>query len=485
MAMCAVSALAAGFLAADSRCFHWFVLPLAGCGVLVAVNAVEWLRGRVDLFDPGAVFGLYGVHFFLVAPLLHVVWDQWRPWVAGPQDWRTWLGWMALLNFAGLVAYNCARRLAARTSRSEPPRVSWRLNRTVFGRLLVLALVGAAVLQLKVYASFGGLTGYISAVSEAGKDFGLSNAFTGFGPVFMISESFPLVAWLGLLAYGRESRWLRARTGAASCLAAVFVLLMLFGGLRGSRAATVWSLFLIAGSYHCWVQPIPKRILVCGLAFLIAFMYLYGFYKAAGLDAIARFQPPWDRRGLERETGRSTGTMILGDLARSDVQALILYRLTAPESDFEPAWGRTYLGAASILVPRFLWPNKPDGKVRWTTEVEMGKQAYRAGRWISSMVAGLAGEAMLNFGLWAAPAAYALFGLFVGWTQRFARTLDAHDSRRLLLPLLLTLAIQIPVSDLDNVIFFLMKYGAVPVLVVVLSSRRVVWEESQPLVHLR
>src|ERR1700723_1762590 len=31
---------------------HWFVIPAMVCGVLIGVDVIRWLRGRLDFFDP-------------------------------------------------------------------------------------------------------------------------------------------------------------------------------------------------------------------------------------------------------------------------------------------------------------------------------------------------------------------------------------------------------------------------------------------------
>src|ERR1700729_3110455 len=46
----------------SSRFQHWFLIPVSLCGILIGIDAVEWLRGRVDLYDPAGIVGLLGVH---------------------------------------------------------------------------------------------------------------------------------------------------------------------------------------------------------------------------------------------------------------------------------------------------------------------------------------------------------------------------------------------------------------------------------------
>ena len=68
---------ACGFLLASEQTAHWFIIPVLFCGVLIGCDAIDWFRGRLSLFDPAGIIGLVGVHFFFLAPLLHVTWDSW------------------------------------------------------------------------------------------------------------------------------------------------------------------------------------------------------------------------------------------------------------------------------------------------------------------------------------------------------------------------------------------------------------------------
>jgi len=113
--------------------------------------------------------------------------------------------------------------------------------------------------------------------------------------------------------------------------------------LRGSRSNTIWGVFWAVGIIHFWVRPLSKRMVLAGVCLLVAFMYLYGFYKALGRDVLTVYE-----QGTLSELGekldRTFEGLVLGDLGRSDVQAFLLYRLSMPGRDYTYAWGRTYLG---------------------------------------------------------------------------------------------------------------------------------------------
>ena len=73
--LCLIVAMA--FLGISNECWHWFVIPTFLCGVLMAHDAVNWCRGRLDPYDPVGLLGMFGIHFFFLAPFLHVIWEWW------------------------------------------------------------------------------------------------------------------------------------------------------------------------------------------------------------------------------------------------------------------------------------------------------------------------------------------------------------------------------------------------------------------------
>jgi hypothetical protein len=152
------------------------------------------------------------------------------------------------------------------------------------------------------------------------------------------------------------------------------------------------------------------------------------------------------------------------------VQAYIFYRLVRGNTTFEPTLGRSYLGTLCMFIPRSVWPDRPPTKTLEGTELQRGKGRWNPNR-ESSLVYGLSGEAMLNFGPYAAPLAMAIWGLLVGWVGRIGSRFRPGDMRLLLVPLLANLCIVALSNDSDNVLFHLVKNGLFPAVAVVLGSR--------------
>ncbi len=455
---------------------HWFVLPVLVCGIIISQDAVDYLTGRLTLFDPVGVLGLFGVHFFFLAPLLHVAWDSYlESYIDQPTEWRDWLGYMALINVAGVALYRIGCHRAAKWGGNAPPRYRFECNHKALLWACAAGLLISGSIQMWFYATRGGILGYINAVSA---DVGVGEAESvdaGMGIVFMISESFPILAMIFYAVASERKKYLRLMGVILAVFVGFFLLKMLFGGLRGSRASIVWALFWAAGIVHVWVRPLSRKFVALGLCFLVTFMYLYGFYKGLGKDVFVAMQ----EGTLEEKSKRGWHSMLLGDLGRSDVQAGLLYRLMRAESDYQLAWGRTYVGTFALLVPRSIWPERPPIKTQEGTDAFYGAGTYARGQWYSSKVYGIAGETMLNFGPWPVPFAYLLFGVVVGRLQHLLRVLKPGDTRLLIHPFLVMWCFSIIQSDSDNLLFNFIKDGMMPLAVVFVGSRRIRTAEPQ------
>ena len=459
------TAVACGLVLAFEPFRHWFILPVAVCGAICALGVSPWVMGRTDVFDPmPAMFG-FGLHFFFGAPILHVLEDKWMRFVDGPDDWRYWLGFMACLNALGLImAWFGARSLAPRVKiRSEH---TWVAQRPKFDAVFIILGLVSVVLEGYVLARFGGIAGYANAFGDR------DGAFEGMGLLFVFSESLPILTaiWLAqaVRRSGRRPSWLWICRG----LTGLLLLKLPFGGLRGSRSNTVWMMLWALAIIHVWIRDVPRRYLVGGLLALVGFLNFYGFYKGAGPEGVAALVDSELRERLEDETGRTLSTALLGDLGRADVQALVLQRATSSTWRYESAQGATYLAAAALLIPRQLWPGRPEGKVAVGTNALYGPGAFESGAWRSSRIYGLAGEAILNFGPASVPLAFLVFGFSIGVVRNYFAKLAGNDTRRLLSPVLMMLSIWGIAGDADNVVVFLLKIVFVPALAIAVGSAR-------------
>lgn len=455
-----------GFIASSEKFAHWFILPVFLCGSLIGTDVVCWLRRGYALLDPFGLIGIVGFHVFFLAPLLHVRLDLWMPYVVPPDDWRPWLGRMALLNAAGLVAYMLGRSFVS-SERVQPDAsrpASRSLNRQAFFGAIAVFMVIAAGLQTFVYSLYGGISGYIQAYSSRAA----GGTFEGLGWLFMVSEVFPTLLLFAFIVFARG----RQPAVGWAMIAAVLLLFVLsrvvFGGLRGSRANYVWPLFWGVGLIHLWVRPISRKLIVFGLAVLVVFMYAYGIYKSYGADALRAINSEEPVSGIDR----NFSTIIVGDLARSDVQAYLLYRLSDESgSDYQLSWGRTYIGSVALLVPSAIWPDRPPSKVKEGTQALYGMSTWDSTHFRSTFAYGLGGETLLNFGPYGVPVAFGLFGVAVGLVRRWCRSVSRDDPLTLMVPFVISLCLYPLVWDSDVTIYYAITGGSVPLFITWLSSR--------------
>jgi len=463
------------FLFSNRAFQHWFVLPVFACGVVALIEGIDWIRSKFNVFDPVGLLGLIGFYLFFMAPLLHVYWDHYVRTVAAPEDWRDWLGWMACLNFFGIILYRLVRRISFRRSRGLVRSV-WCLAPAQSRLYIPIALGITLVSQALVYAQFGGVAGYVAAFSEQ------SGSFDGMGWIFMISESFPILALIGYAMLSRTRPRLRTVLTIAVVIVMFLALKILFGGLRGSRGNTVYALIWAVGIIHLCVRRMPRKAILAGLAFVVAFAYMYGFYKSFGWEGVGNVFDSQARGQMEQRGNRSMRTVALGDFGRSDIQAFLLFRLLDDSSGepIELAKGRTYLGSAALFVPGSLYPNRPPTKVKEGTEALYGGDSFYGSGMRATYAYGMAGEAMLNVGVIGVILSFVGLGLLVGWVKRFADSLLSTDPRLFLVPFLVTLCLILPLWDSDIILFYLVKNGLVPIAAVLMCSKSLVAVDAMP-----
>jgi len=448
---------------------HWFILPVFLCGAIIGADALKWFKGQVDLFDPVGIIGVYGFYFFFLAPLLHTYYDYWMPFtgITHPPDWRDWVGFMAILNLLGLFSYKIITKTRAHLNSSKG--TLWIIDDRIFLPLLLLALFITLGLQIAIYAQFGGLAGYIATFEEG---IGSSLTFRGMGIWFTISESFHSLFFIGIIIFGKRKVFIRKPILIMIILCIFFSLKLLFGGLRGSRSETVYAMMWAVGTVHFVLRPIPRKFIYIGMILILIFMYFYGFYKSVGSQIKHIFTGETSFSALEQHTGRDARALLLGDLGRTDIQAYLLYRIIEVKN-YEYAWGRTYLGAVALLIPRQIWPDRPPTKIKEGTEAQYGMGSYIPDQFQSSKVYGLAGETMLNFGPLGVPFAFLVWGFVVKSVRSYVYSLNADDARRLIAMWLVIFCWAALIGDSDNMLFFVVKRVSIPSLLLWIGTRKV------------
>jgi len=450
-------------MAWNTAVFHWFLLPAGASGILAGVDVVRWLRGKLDVFDPRTVIGCLAFYGFFVAPILHAAWDIYG---VGNEmllwgDWRPWLGAMACLNALGLVAYRCAHNWIF--NRTASSAIRWQIDRQRFYPVFGLALAGSVIGVATYLWELGGISGVVDAYENN------QEAFVGKGWLLVLAWPLAVLSFI-VIVYAWTDRYKTHRPHLATGI----ILLSIAGlghflllGWYGSRATTIWALFWMAGIVHYHFRKLSRRMVTAGLISLVVFMYFYGFYKEQKRESFEILRSPslwWEPPGYQRDLKH----LLLGDLARADSNSLILHNLIKDPSDYDYRWGLTYLGAFGILIPRNIWPERPEFKVDAGTEAQQGK----ATSWRSSQVYGLSGEALLNFGPLGVVPMFAIFGGVLGWYRRKLKSWDPLDARMFLAPFFTILSAMALVGDSDNLVFGAVTEGVLITAAIFSCSKR-------------
>ena len=211
-------------------------------------------------------------------------------------DWRTWLGGMATLNALGLLAYRLAHNWSF--SRATPSQTRWKINRKKFYPAFALALALSMAGVATYLWQLGGISGVVEAYEKN------QEAFVGKGWLLVFAWPLAVLSFIVVVfAWTDRSRKDRYRLSTGMILMSIagighFSLL----GWYGSRCATVWALFWMAGIIHYRFRKLPAKMMAIGLIFLITFMYFYGFYKEqkrASLEILALALPcGWSREAI-------------------------------------------------------------------------------------------------------------------------------------------------------------------------------------------
>jgi hypothetical protein len=463
----AITAVGVGVLTLACMCWsvsviHWFLLPLMTCGIFVGVDIVRWLRGRLDLFDPMTIIACLAFYGFFIAPLLHVVWDTFGMGdLTLSGDWRPWLGAMACLNALGLLIYRLAHNKAFAITKPSPTR--WEINRKKFYPIFALAL-SLSIAGLATFLwQLDGIFGVVEAYEEN------QLAFVGKG--WLLVFAWPLVVLSFIIVVfiltDRERKARYHLTTGMLLLSAAGIGHFLLLGWYGSRVATISALFWMAGILHYRFRRFSPRMMAFGVISLIGFAYFYGFYKERGRASLEVLRSPamwFEPKGYQRDFKY----LLLGDLARADSNAYILHNLMKDPGDYDYRWGLTYAGALTILVPRYLWPERPYFRVDAGTEALWGKAAQRS----SSRLYGLSGESLLNFGPFGPAPIFGVYGALLGWYRRKLGGWDRLDARTFLAPFFASMFVTALVCDSDVLVFFAATQGAlISVFVFAVSER--------------
>jgi hypothetical protein len=447
LSLAVVSTVTMFFLAAYPACRHWFALPTAVVGVLIGADVMAWLRRQVDVFDPGAIIAVIAFHNYFVAPFLHVAWDVYDPdWneLIAP-SWQYWFTPMTALAVLAWLGYKVGMRVALRRQRAA--KTVWVIEPARFSTSLAIGLVVSTAASLYVFIVYQGL----SLEANLSLETALNVRYLSW--VLMLGQPMTFLLVIAIVQLLRDPRRMQSRSLVIVLLliVAAGVVQFILVGMRGSRTGVFYPLFLISGVIHYRYRRFTLPMVLAGLVALFMFVYMHGFIKRVGSEGFRAFGSAEARTQIKYETGHSMAGTLLGDFARADVQAYMLFCLKERRDDYRYRWGWTYAAAVLVFIPRAIWPTKPYMvKGEAGTALQYGEGLFDYENFTSSRIYGLYGEAMLNFGPWAVPLVFLIFGYCVGRYRQAIAGLDASDARFLLVPIVTLLCMNAIIGDSDN-----------------------------------
>lgn len=445
---------------------HWFLIPVIYCGILLGADGVAWFRGNMDTFDVKGLLGAFGYHFFFIAPVMYIVFGWGFVYLDNPADWRPWLGKMALLNSVGLTFYKLIQRWSQRGM--NPHQKIWLIAPGRAAIVLGFALAAALVSQILLFVIMGGFKGLAIAFTEH------TVSLYRMGSLRLMGSGLPILILIALTVFFH-----RSGSQKASWVKIILILFFLSGlhllatGMSTDRGLIVTAIFWMGVIIHYFWRPINARMLILMILPFIPLIWLYSFYKTIGLATLESGAI----RSISTEIGQGLIGTLLGDASRVDIQPYFIYMRENHPGDYDLRYGSTYLEAAHSIIPLWVWPAKPpdSGKVIAGTELLYGKGYYESTNPFrrSSNAWGIAGEAMLNFGIIGVPIAYAFLGFIVGRFRRYVRGIPPGDPRLFFLPYAIWFIVNLLLWDSDNYLAHFLVRGSFTVIICLLMVRRV------------
>jgi hypothetical protein len=292
----------------------------------------------------------------------------------------------------------------------------------------------------------------------------LEDTATGIG-LFILIESAPSMFTLAAIGYLRGIRVAPSQLTALFVIGLAIIIAITFTGNRGSRSSMMVQILLCG--YLVYFFYYRLSLLALGVIGTLALAVFVGasLLKYDGIEASLRYADSGELSPVSSYYLR-LDSIIVGDLTRVDVQAVVLARYQA--GHYQPTFkGETYLHAASLLLPGALRPDV-------ASKAELGSYALYGAAVndalaFSSRIYGLLGESILNFGLWAVPLVFYLFGRLCVLAARRSR-IEGASLEGFTAPALIILPMLLLFYDSGNLVVFFVK-NVLPVYCVALIAR--------------
>jgi hypothetical protein len=320
-----------------------------------------------DAVSPGKFYHAYlGLFFLALLDGTH-----------RPEVYWTYFCLLVTSGFAAVL--EGVARLRSPVLETSPVPRAQRTHALIVG--LWLASIVPVLAQIYLVQSFGGLVGYLNVIGLRVREFqGLNHIIL----VIKLIFPFNLLYFCYVLFDGRHgARWRLYAPFLGHCLLTTAI-----GLMSGSRSLALVNIVWMIAIYNYVRRPISVRFAVSGAVAMIAIALALG---------AARNNLRWTDAGLQssafqQSTESFAATLTGSGTAKTGTEPL---DLVFAQGVADPKLGTTFVTGFTNLVPRGLWPGKPEsGGLVLTRE-------YTGDAWggASNLSTGLVAESMLNFGL--------------------------------------------------------------------------------------
>lgn len=445
----------------------WIFVPISILGILFLYEILYTLKNRINIFTATSLYLTFGFLFFYVVPLNQVIWDYW-PGIPINIGMKQWAGVWSVMSLVGFFLITISFRFTDGCSKVGG---QYEINTRKMHFPFVMSILICVLCHVYVLMEIGGFAGYISSY-QSRLDVSIQNynPYDGMGLLFAFSESVPNLVSIYVVLLMKEKKWATELKVFIAALIFLLILNILFGGLRGSRSTTVWSLFWFIILYHNIIKPLKLSFLVGIGAILFVFMTSYSLYKFGGVEGL---QGLWNKDVkaqvfAERYIEDPDKFLIVRDGGRTDVQSYVLQ--TYWYDEYPLALGRTLFAGAVSFIPGFIYPNKPVTGIQEKTGIFIGDYFFSETSYTTLLTGGY-GEFVINFGIFFGLIFFIFYGLVISWIDNKSAYQPKDSVYNLVSPILMLLSIQMLISDSNVISQFLFKYLSVPLLVLMICPK--------------
>lgn len=377
---------------------------LAGMSLLLGVGgSAAWRNRRHAALGWTFLVPAFYVCYFVAIPL--------ALWAGGALELSTVSGVTAALIWVslGLCAFQCAVIIAtALHAKRRRPTTStgrascWALASQPCG-IVVLSSIGLVGLGYSFLYGYFGLT---SNLRHTGGLAGVMSLVSSLASVGLV------LSWTRFFRFGQKP-W-------AIFALALLVLLLGVGLFSKSKGALLFPFFHVGAAYAIERGRTPAAaFLAAALAYLfIAYPLVSSWRQDAGVEYASR----WDQVAEGVGVLTSLHSMPFDatpDLQRSFARGLLEVTAQIVDrtgTDVPYARGASYGAVLESLIPRSLWPDKPDNNTgNW---IGQRYSIVNRGDDVTNISPSLLGEMYMNFGGVGVLLGMALFGLLAVWLDR-------------------------------------------------------------------